>query len=50
MEMPGGSAYTAISTTTTNYIHSETTEKAYIELTFEDGKMTGRRQKGLFEV
>ena len=43
-------AYTAINTTTTSDIHSATTEKAYIELTFEDGKMVSRTQKGLFEI
>ena len=30
--------------------HSTTTEKSYIQMTFEDGKMVKREQKGLFEI
>ena len=35
---------------TTNNSHSATTEKAYIQITFEDGKMVKREQEGLFDI
>ena len=47
---PGSSASQVYGFANRQNTHSTTTEKAYIQITFEDGKMVKREQKGLFEI
>ena len=45
-----GYSSTNLNAVTQQNAHSTTTEKSYIQMTFEDGKMVKREQKGLFEI
>lgn len=47
---PGTSASQTYVFANRQNIHSITIEKAYIQITFEDGKIVKREQKGLFDI